>query len=538
MPPRKRPTPDSTPPELAALLRAVCDSPHDDAPRLVAADWLDEHGSPADLARAELIRLQCALSHLGPDDPTRPDLELREQRLIARHQAAWTRDLPAWLLKEDLRFRRGFVADVSATADRFLKSAAELSALVPIEALTLRRAAAHVPALAASAVLSQLRTLRLPRNVLRTEQIRALASSSLSTSLVELDLRHNHVDAGAALVLARSPLLSRLTSLNLERSLYGWASLRPLLEGKKPLSLVALAVGSNSIGPGGAAALGRAPTLPHLADLDLNFCQIDDSAAEALAASPLLPRLRSLNLQSNEIGPDGATALARGHRLAHLNLAYNQLTDDGVAALAAAPSAIHLTSLDLTCNDDITAQSAAALADSHHLANLTRLNISYSRMGDGAAVALLRSEHLARLSHLDLGHASLGPEDARALAKTPGLARLTSLSLAGNFDLPGAGLAALLRSRHLTRLTALDLMHVPIGDEGMATLLDCPSLPRLASLALVGCRLTAAGATHLLASPHLDDVAVLDLRRNQIPAQTAAALRERFGTRVRLEGRG
>ena len=43
--------------EWSALLKAVVDSPADDLPRLVAADWLEEHGDPE---RAEFIRLQCA----------------------------------------------------------------------------------------------------------------------------------------------------------------------------------------------------------------------------------------------------------------------------------------------------------------------------------------------------------------------------------------------------------------------------------------------------------------------------------------------
>jgi uncharacterized protein (TIGR02996 family) len=534
MPPRKPPPPDTTPPELAGLLRAVCDNPHDDAPRLVAADWLDEHGGPGDAARAELIRLQCTLAHLPPDDARRDDLELREQRLLARHQPAWTRDLPAWLLKEAVRFRRGFVADVSATADRFLKSAAELSAIAPLEALTLRRASAHVPALCSSAFLAPIRALSLRRNVLRTEQIRALASSPCTNSLVELDLGHNHVDPLAALALAGSPLLSRLTSLSLEKALYGWSSLRPLLERKAPLPFTTLLLGSNEIGPNGTAAIASAPTLPHLTALDLHYCAIDDRAAAALAASALLPRLRSLNLQSNEITPAGAAALARTHRLAHLNLAYNRLGDEGGVALATAPSAIHLASLDLTCNQGITAVGAQALADSHHLANLVQLNLSYSRMG-GGAVVLLCSPHLVKLSRLDLSHAGLDAKDARALAEAPRLAQLTSLRLGGNSHLGSAGLVSLLRSRHLTRLTSLDLMHGSIDDDGIAALLDWPGLSNLAFLGLVGSRFTTAGARRLLASPHLDDIVLLDVRGHQIDRRTAAALRERFGRRVRLE---
>ncbi|HYT91149.1 MAG TPA: TIGR02996 domain-containing protein [Gemmataceae bacterium] len=42
-----------------ALLRAVIDNPDDDGPRLVYADWLEEHG---DAERAEFIRIQIAVA--------------------------------------------------------------------------------------------------------------------------------------------------------------------------------------------------------------------------------------------------------------------------------------------------------------------------------------------------------------------------------------------------------------------------------------------------------------------------------------------
>lgn len=43
------------------LLQNILDSPADDAARLIAADWLEEHG---ETARAEFIRLQCRLARL------------------------------------------------------------------------------------------------------------------------------------------------------------------------------------------------------------------------------------------------------------------------------------------------------------------------------------------------------------------------------------------------------------------------------------------------------------------------------------------
>ena len=44
--------------EREALLHAIRLEPDEDTPRLVYADWLDEHGDEADRAHAEQIRVQ------------------------------------------------------------------------------------------------------------------------------------------------------------------------------------------------------------------------------------------------------------------------------------------------------------------------------------------------------------------------------------------------------------------------------------------------------------------------------------------------
>jgi uncharacterized protein (TIGR02996 family) len=53
-----------------ALLAAIRAAPDDDAPRLIYADWLDEHGQSE---RAEFIRLQVLLARGGYIDPDRID---------------------------------------------------------------------------------------------------------------------------------------------------------------------------------------------------------------------------------------------------------------------------------------------------------------------------------------------------------------------------------------------------------------------------------------------------------------------------------
>jgi|GEM_PF-2371512 len=96
--------------ERGAFLAAIRAEPDDDTPRLVLADWLQEHDEPD---RAELIRVQCRLAALAergevdnrPIDsadthrleqqPEYQGLQRREQELLAAHRAAWLADFPA-----------------------------------------------------------------------------------------------------------------------------------------------------------------------------------------------------------------------------------------------------------------------------------------------------------------------------------------------------------------------------------------------------------------------------------------------------------
>jgi uncharacterized protein (TIGR02996 family) len=95
--------------EREALLRAVCENPDDDTPRLVFADWLQENG---DEPRAEFIRLQCQATRLPVASSARQHKENRINHLLRAYEREWARDLPTppgcrW----GETFVRGFVAD-------------------------------------------------------------------------------------------------------------------------------------------------------------------------------------------------------------------------------------------------------------------------------------------------------------------------------------------------------------------------------------------------------------------------------------------
>src|SRR5689334_17582683 len=92
-------------PDRESLLAAVFEDRADDAPRLVYADWLLDHGD----ARGEFIQVQCRLGRLWEVVPARPDLQGREQELLAKHEAAWRAELPQMPGFVLGPFRRGFV---------------------------------------------------------------------------------------------------------------------------------------------------------------------------------------------------------------------------------------------------------------------------------------------------------------------------------------------------------------------------------------------------------------------------------------------
>src|SRR5262245_46285153 len=70
--------------DLLALLHGCKDNPDDNAPRLVLADWLEEHGEPE---RAEFIRLQCRGNDQGT--PGAVERARREEELLNANGERW-----------------------------------------------------------------------------------------------------------------------------------------------------------------------------------------------------------------------------------------------------------------------------------------------------------------------------------------------------------------------------------------------------------------------------------------------------------------
>jgi uncharacterized protein (TIGR02996 family) len=80
-------------PDLRALLASCHADPDDDTPRLVLADWLDEHDDP----RGELVRLQCRLAALPAGHPDYDPLFERHRRWWKNYRHVWSKEVSGWV---------------------------------------------------------------------------------------------------------------------------------------------------------------------------------------------------------------------------------------------------------------------------------------------------------------------------------------------------------------------------------------------------------------------------------------------------------
>ncbi len=127
--------------DRAALLRGVLESPLDMGPRLVYADWLEEHGTEipevGDCVQAELIRIQWALE-TTTDIYRRSVLEVRQQELLV-----W---MPLILYPSTdghglitARWSGGMVEEVCCLWRDWIRKARRICRAWPIRAVRIRR---------------------------------------------------------------------------------------------------------------------------------------------------------------------------------------------------------------------------------------------------------------------------------------------------------------------------------------------------------------------------------------------------------------
>jgi uncharacterized protein (TIGR02996 family) len=482
-----------------AFLQDIVAHPDDDTPRLIYADWLDEHGQSA---RAEFIRVQCELASLPEEDDRRWPLLSRERALLAVHEEDWScvldpflRDQPSsvnWFarIRNYFRsrtevpraysgsFRRGFLQQLTLNDTLLLPRADAYAVLFPLESLILPVAENWQVIEEGIARCEQL------KHVQRLDAFWYVQSGYASVGMARLaqqlpGLQHLRLDTGEQNIceaLLKSQLLQRLRSLELhDPQLASPRELAALLSRLDTSSLRTLRLPGGAIGPTGANYLSTSPALSQLTELDLVGNEITDAGATTLLASPLSQNLHKVYLGRNALSREMIRAIFEKkpalQNLTHLDLSGNPLEDVGARALATASTLRKLRFLNLS-GCALGANGLAVLTRSSNLAELRTLLLSsfvgHERrtnwLGDFGAATLARTSCLTKLTRLELRHTGVGANGVEALCSSEAMSNLRVLDLTGN-DIGDRGVRALVQSKYLGKLQQLrvDLKSNRIG---------------------------------------------------------------------------
>ncbi len=478
--------------EARSFLEFILAHPDDDAPRLVFADWLEEHGEDA---RAEFIRVQIERARLPVWDAQQVRLRLREKELLKQHGQKWKDELPKVEGITWEEFRRGFVATATFAGFAVLRDKASACwDATPLEGAI----------------------VRWPRADELSENI------SWIPGLRELTVTGRPYAFNDVIRLANLPLLSTLHALNLPNCNLGGEGFRQLVASPHLGNLTALRVPFNNIGNEAVRALHEAVSLTSLEELDLAETGsygrtridrryredpvIEATDAAALAKWPGMARLRALNLSGNDVRSRGLRTLLRSRYaigLKELRLRTNGLDAKAMKEFGEARPELQLDVLDLGENliGDI-GPSDLALASC--LAQLKVLELDRCEMHLSGARWLVTALFIDSLRRLNLNHNSFGPEGLyRLLEKKPPF------------------------------LHTLQMVDNDLGDEGAAHLAESPASAALLDVNLAQNGLRDQAAQSLGKSKHLKNLLVLRLHDNEISPSAAASLaRSPLGSRL------
>ena len=475
--------------DLLALLNNCRATPADDLPRLVLADWLDEHDDPA---RADLIRVQCDLARPSLDTEHVAALKLRERALIADNWRTWAGGLHEACCD---RIDRSSDAEIVPFGARAWEHTPNGSSLTPPamsdpsdNALPwgfsrgLLRLTVVTSAWLYSRGLSQWLSCD---EVHWLEVVRFPVRDAALSDIADMPMRL-HPYIGVELTLAHAP--AALPGLPEFRRYPHSAPIPDRPVTPRELDAVVaetrwrhvrhLAVTCHEESGPLVAALTRASFVY------LTHLRLDGPNSPAIAAGAARKRLtRLVSLDVGGTGVPAATLLAMCRRAPRLNV--------------------------LSCyRTPFTPAEFAALLASPCGETLHTLEVMNCGLGDAAIVSLVRSGLLGRL---------YGPQ----------------LNLSMN-PFGDAGLSALAGSEDLLRFSELILRECHAGDAGVEALAASPFAANLRYLDLWKNRLTDRAAVALASSPHLGQLRDLNVRDNGLTERGRAVLTARYGAAAKV----
>jgi|GEM_PF-4047121 len=201
----------------AALLRMICESPQDDLPRLILADWYQENDFED---RAEFIRLDL-LRNRTPDTLEAQKIYVELYRIWNRISGAWLESLPSPAgVRWENEFDGGLPCSVAfATPKAFTRSGPEVFESSPIRSLHLARfTPGTTPLFAESPALRGLSRFQLFWSSIQDEGVVRLMTTRWLGSLKELNLSGNLLGIGGARAIADCPKMQSVRILVLAQN--------------------------------------------------------------------------------------------------------------------------------------------------------------------------------------------------------------------------------------------------------------------------------------------------------------------------------
>jgi uncharacterized protein (TIGR02996 family) len=113
--------------EEKELLQTCARIPDDDVPRLLLADWYDDHKQPE---KAEFIRLQVSAARVESGDDSDGLADLRAATILNGNREEWEREPKRFGVKE-IWYDRGLPCQICVPAPELAKYAQEILDLCP-----------------------------------------------------------------------------------------------------------------------------------------------------------------------------------------------------------------------------------------------------------------------------------------------------------------------------------------------------------------------------------------------------------------------
>jgi uncharacterized protein (TIGR02996 family) len=426
-------------PELLALLDAVKDHPDEDTPRLVLADWLQEHDDP----RGELMRLQVRLAAMPAGDPEYDTLFDQHQKWWKQYGKMWEKEVGTLSWDAGPHDRGLPVVGYHGGEDDWLNANGlgdpekdRLSAVI----------AAGWPGMTWVVVENPRSYDGVDDHILTTypEQVARLIFEPFE----------------------RAPWAGSPTPVRVGFP-YGIVVTPAFIDrvAKIP-NLRGFSVGDAQLAPDLLPRIAKIKSLEHL---DLAEMRLTDDDVRTLAP---LKHLRTLIANGATITNTGAKTLAKFTDLRELRLSARGLTAAGYQSLA---TLAKLEVLELRKADDATVRHLAPLQ------RLRRLDLS------GTKVTSRGLEQFPLLTHLELDSTQLDDESFASIAALPRLRRLA----VGCTRITGAAFEQLTGLRWLWCLYA---RRTDIRDKHLAHL---EGLRNLELVALWDTKVTQKGAKQL-----------------------------------------